>query len=124
MKKLITLFAFIFLTFVSNAQIKVFETTAIAFKTTTEWTDWQPYITIIISNSTEMYVDIDNLRFKISSEKSPIIVTETNKNSLILFCYDINNIKCVIEFVDYTEPKNIQVYIRYSEKEIVYQIKL
>jgi len=124
MKKLITLFTFIILTLVSNAQINKFTTIAVAFKETDQWTDWQEYNTEIISDTDKMYIDIDNIRFYISSEKKPMVFSENNKNILIFFCLDQDGIKCVIEFVRYIDTYHKQIYIRYSEKEIVYQIKL
>jgi hypothetical protein len=124
MKKLITFLLFTFLVvFTINGQTYYFQSTAITTKLPDkEWSDWEEVTVNIKSNFDSLYINVHRSRYFISKEQKYMILEGETKNSLIFFCIDHEGEKCIVEFVNYKDTGYRQIYIRYEDIEIGYQI--
>jgi len=120
MKKLILFL--IFLPFLGYSQVFNYKTEAIAVKPDTVWLEWEKVDFNIKADFTNYYIDIADQKFIIVKEKEPFFHENDNFKGMVLFCLDKNQIRCVLEFVIYKKQQATQLYLRYSDIEIAYQI--
>lgn len=128
MKKLLFLSIFVFMGFLSQAQMR-FQAEYVAirpYNDTTQvfgdWPIWQPSNVIILvkDEGIDIYSNVEQHYTFISAGQAE---KYQELNILRIDALDVNNSRVTIEFVYYTTTGKSLIYVRWTNLQLAYQVK-